>query len=160
MATRTLLYYISQALYKETTKTPIFALTDYDPDGIAIMSTYKYGSHVLSHENANLNVPVMVWLGVRSADICQNIERTTDNDDQRLLKLSARDRKKGIKMLENNVALAENGNEPGWRRELQLMLMLNVKAEMEILSDRDGGIAALVKAKLVTKMQDCYNRNI
>ena len=40
-------------------------------------------------------------------------------------------------MLENNAAFSEHGAVAEWRRELQVMLMLGVKAEMEIL-ERDG----------------------
>lgn len=36
-----------------------------------------------------------------------------------------------------------------WRRELQVMLMLNVKAEMEILADRQGGVKGWVEEKLL-----------
>lgn len=112
-------------------------LADYDPHGIAIMSTYKYGSQRLFHENYHLNVATIKWLGVKSSDIHSNILNSNEQDDQGLLRLTANDRKKATKMLENNAAFAEDGAEGEWRRELQVMLMLGVKAEMEIL-DRNG----------------------
>lgn len=111
---------------------PIFALVDFDPDGLGIMSTYKYGSVALAHENANLAVPSIRWLGVRINDIVQDA-----SDKTGLLKLSNRDRRIATRMLEKEI-LEEEGTEPEWRRELQVMLLLNVKAEIQILSSAEG----------------------
>lgn len=108
---------------------PIFALVDFDPDGIGIMSTYKHGSIALAHET-NLAVPSMKWVGVRSCDFL-----SIANDLQGLLGLTARDRRIAMKMLEKNVADAEMDVE--WKRELQVMLMLNIKAEIQILGNGD-----------------------
>lgn len=52
-------------------------------------------------------------------------------------------------MLENNAVLKEGGIEPEWRRELQIMLMLNVKVEMEILAERAEGVSGWVEKKLL-----------
>jgi meiotic recombination protein SPO11 len=94
------------------------------------MSTYKHGSMNLAHET-NLAVPSIQWLGARSRDFL-----VTDSDIQGLLSLTVRDRKIAIKMLERGVA-EEYMNEE-WRRELQVMLMLNVKAEIQILGNGDS----------------------
>lgn len=117
-----------------------------DPDGLAIMSTYKHGSLKLSHENAGLNVPSIQWLGVQSQDVLAGNEQ---DEHSGLLRLSARDRKRAADMLENSEVLQEGGIEKVWRRELQVMLMLNVKAEMEILADRQGGVKVWVEEKLL-----------
>ena len=110
------------------------------------MSTYKHGSLKLSHENAGLNVPSIQWLGIQSRDVLAGNE----NDEYSgLLRLSARDRKKAADMLEASEVLQEDGTEKVWRRELQVMLMLNVKAEMEILADRQGGVKGWVEEKLL-----------
>ncbi|KAG0646636.1 Meiotic recombination SPO11 [Hyphodiscus hymeniophilus] len=113
---------------------PIYALVDFDPDGLGILSTYKYGSVALAHENASLAVPSIRWLGVKSSDIVQ-IAGEEDKTGQ--LKLSARDRRIAGKMLEKDI-FAEEGREAEWRREVQVMLMLNVKAEIQILSSGVG----------------------
>jgi len=86
------------------------------------MSTYKHGSMALAHESATLAVPSIQWLGVRSCDFLQ------EEDAQGLLKLTARDRRIAVKMLEKDV-------EEEWRRELQIMLMVNVKAEIQVLGN-------------------------
>ncbi len=49
----------------------LFALVDFDPHGIAILRTYKYGSQRLGHEE-NATVPRLRWLGIRSNDILSN----------------------------------------------------------------------------------------
>ena len=91
------------------------------------MSTYKHGSVNLAHES-NLAVRSIQWLGVRSCHFLR-----TDRDAQGLLKLTARDRKIALKLLGKRISDGD------WRRELQLMLILNVKAEIQIL----GGGEAL-----------------
>ncbi|KAG4437979.1 hypothetical protein IFR05_006560 [Cadophora sp. M221] len=103
---------------------PIYALVDFDPDGLGIMSTYKHGSQALSHE-VNLAVPSIQWLGVRSCDFLGK-----EADARGLLKLTARDRRIALRMLGWD---GERVDE--WRGELQVMLMLNVKAEIQILGN-------------------------
>lgn len=66
-----------------------------------------------------------------------------------MLRLSGRDRSKATKMLQSSPVFRENGTEAEWRRELQVMLMMNVKGEMEILSERNEGIAGWVETQLL-----------
>ena len=108
---------------------PIVALVDFDPDGIGIMSTYKHGSMALAHESSNLAVPSIKWLGVRSSDIIES-----EGSGQGLMKLTARDRRIAMRMLEKDI-FDEQGKEDEWRRELQVMLMLNIKAEIQTLGN-------------------------
>ena len=110
------------------------------------MSNYKHGSNTLSHENENLIVPSIRWLGIRSSDI---LNEPNCEEAKGLLKLSGRDRKKAVKMLEKSAVMREDGGEAEWRRELQVMLMLNVKAEIEVLGDREGGVKGWVEEKLL-----------
>lgn len=112
-----------------------YGLVDSDPDGMAIMATYKYGSMAHTHENRRLNVPGLQWLGLRSTDVAAVPDLQGDDTS---IRLTARDRRKAAAMLKNNPACAADGPEQEWRAELQRMLMLNVKAEIEILYERDG----------------------
>ena len=146
ISTRSFLHLLSTSHDLDNVPSPIYALTDFDPDGLAIMSTYKYGSFKLSHENAGLNVPSIQWLGIQSQDV---IARNEHDECGGLLRLSARDRKKAADMLDGSQVLQEGGTENLWRRELQVMLMLNVKAEMEILAERQGGVKGWVEEKLL-----------
>jgi len=90
------------------------------------MSTYKYGSTALAHESY-VAVPSIVWFGIRCRDIIH------DHDTKGLLKLTTRDRAMASKMLQNILLQQEEE----WRRELQVMLMLNMKAEIQILGSGD-----------------------
>ncbi|KAF2626578.1 DNA topoisomerase IV, alpha subunit [Macroventuria anomochaeta] len=138
---------------------PIYAFVDLDPDGIAILSTYKYGSYRLAHENVApkdtpaLSLPNLRWLGVKRHHISRVPVNESGTDTsampelQGLMKLTARDRTKATRMLEWNLC-CETGPEQEWRRELQTMLMLNVKAELQILEELPGGVVSFLSTKL------------
>lgn len=123
-----------------------YVLVDGDPDGMAIMSTYKYGSMAHAHESARLNAPGLQWLGVRISDVVAGADILGDDV---MIPLSARDRKRAQAMLSNNPAFAEDGPEVDWRAELQTMLMLNLKAETEILYEREGSLEGWIDRKMV-----------
>lgn len=137
----------------------MFVFVDLDPDGIHIMSTYKYGSLRLSHEDAprtdapGVNLPNLKWLGVQSHQIDRkpgNEGDTTTSElanAQGIRKLTDRDRKKAGHMLEWGVC-GEHGREPEWRVELQRLLMLNIKAEMQILDEEPGGLVSWLGIQL------------
>jgi len=115
----------------------------------------------LAHCNDGLAVPGMRWLGVKSCDIIGGKRTTTlDENDQGegraekdrvgLLRLAPRDRRIARGMLGREI-LGEEGREALWRRELQVMLMLNVKAEIQILSQAPG----MLEAWLNERLGDC-----
>ncbi|TKA79858.1 hypothetical protein B0A49_01566, partial [Cryomyces minteri] len=136
IATRALLRFLAFPSPRNGfSKPPVHALVDFDPDGLGILSTYKYGSFALAHENAALAVSSIRWLGVRSTHI---MTEESVHQSQGLLRLSQRDRRKASKMLEQEV-FAADGPECEWRRELQIMLMLNVKAEIQLMDARRSG---------------------
>ncbi|SPQ21582.1 409c5484-92f9-4df4-8345-923f43554212 [Thermothielavioides terrestris] len=54
-------------------------LVDFDPDGVAIMRTYKYGSKRLGHEE-NVATPQLRWLGIFSDDILLDVT-SGDNEN-------------------------------------------------------------------------------
>ena len=151
LSTRSFLRLLSMGSNGINPTPPICCLVDFDPDGIAIMSNYKYGSRVLSHENDALNVAAIQWLGVKCKDICRNMT-AIDDEKENVLPLCKRDRKKAINMLQSNDMVSECGVEQSWRRELQVMLMLGVKAEMDVLSERDEGLNRWVEDRLLEEM--------
>ncbi|OJJ08062.1 hypothetical protein ASPVEDRAFT_143039 [Aspergillus versicolor CBS 583.65] len=122
-----------------------YALVDGDPDGMAIMSTYKYGSMAHTNENWKLNIPSLRWLGLRISEV---VESLGADGDEALMSLTRRDRRKIVSMLSNNPVWAVDGPEPEWRVELQRMLMLNVKAEVEILYDREDGLEGWIDREM------------
>lgn len=111
---------------------------------MAILSTYRHGSAALEHESASLVVPQLQWLGVQS---CDTFSHHDPSDDQGLMTLSFRDRRKSTKML-TWTHLKEDDGDAELRREAQVMLMLNQKAEIQLLDSKHGGVAAWVEAKL------------
>ncbi|KAF2815982.1 DNA topoisomerase IV, alpha subunit [Mytilinidion resinicola] len=141
---------------------PLYAMMDFDPDGLAILSTYKYGSYSLAHENSHasssstsrpLNLPQIHWIGVKSCHLTSSPVLASDRREKAvgqtegLLRLTTRDRRKARKMLEWDV-LAEDGPEAEWRAEMQRMLLLNVKAEMQIFEEQPGGSGQWLKGEL------------
>lgn len=161
---------------------PQFALVDFDPHGVAIMRTYKYGSQRLDHEE-DVTVPGLRWLGIRSDDIlgsnapghnggCNDTgshnpssqESVVDGLEERrakrariskanapsesVLPLTQRDRKKAIDIM-REIAAADNIDADGQEqmRELQRMLVLNIKAEIQAV-DNYGDIANWLDSKL------------
>ncbi|KAI5918868.1 Spo11/DNA topoisomerase VI subunit A [Camillea tinctor] len=135
---------------------PFYALVDFDPDGLAIMRTYKCGSLALGHEE-NITLPNLSWLGPKSHDIlgcpsCIHQGDSSQIDDEvpltatappRLMEVSSAltvgDRKKGVRLLEKLVVNIDQGNseeeEKELVHELQLMLILNIKAEIQAIDE-------------------------
>jgi meiotic recombination protein SPO11 len=120
---------------------PVYTLMDYDPDGMDILKTYKHGSAALAHESAELALPSVQWIGLSSNDLGQQEDL---HQSQGLLKLSGRDRRKATRMLEREPFIEK---EPEWRRELQAMLFLNMKAEIQLLEAQEGRIAGWLASK-------------
>jgi len=63
------------------------------------------------------------------------------------MRLTARDRRKATLMLAKGV-FEEGAGEEEWRREAQVMLILNAKAEIQLLSGRPGGLEGWLDGKL------------
>lgn len=145
MASRALLKRLSNCTPShEEHPPPIYGLVDCDPDGLAILSTYRHGSAALSHEHELLATPSMRWLGLRSHDIFPS---TSDNVSHTLLPMTVRDRRKAIRMLDWP-AISIGDDECNLRNELQIMLMLNMKAEIEAMAEAEGGLAGWLETKL------------
>jgi meiotic recombination protein SPO11 len=185
----------------------MFALVDFDPHGIAIMRTYKYGSRRLDHEE-NATAPRLRWLGIHSNDILskaspgrektyetwqsQSSQEPASQDSvaysfdgelvihtcqatslircsggsqnerpakrvrtswargpsESILPLTQSDRKKAVEVM-TEISRADGMDDDGadQMRELQRMLMLNVKAEIQAV-DNYGDIADWLDGKL------------
>ncbi|KAL6232867.1 hypothetical protein BDW75DRAFT_246878 [Aspergillus navahoensis] len=148
LATRSFIRKICQSISPRSilTQAPTFyALVDGDPDGMAIMSTYKYGSMAHTRENERLNLPCLQWLGLRTSEVIGGLK---SDGDETLMSLTGRDRRKIMTMLGRSPVWAVDGPEAEWRVELQRMLVLNVKTEIEILYDREGGLEGWINRKM------------
>ncbi|KAK8040935.1 Bcspo11 [Apiospora phragmitis] len=154
-------------------QTPIYALMDFDPDGVAILRTYKRGSQGMRHEE-RITVPGLLWLGVKNSDLLElqmrllsttpSVPNDGDRESQsalsssqtsnsqssrtlsqsssgsarrsqagwKLLSMSCRDRAKAVRLLRTlNDQHHQDADEIELTSELQLMLMLNMKFEIQ-----------------------------
>ena len=144
IATRSLLHSLSTHASTDESRCPIYALVDFDPDGIGILSTYKHGSVALAHENDHLRALSIRWIGVRSSII---LHASAASDGRSTLQMSRRDRRKARGLL--NKHGLQNDGETEWRRELQVMLMLNIKVEIQALSELDGGLEGWLEDEII-----------
>ncbi|RMY93861.1 hypothetical protein D0864_05620 [Hortaea werneckii] len=146
IATRAMLRFLSIPSPHNGFSSPVvIGLADYDPDGIAILDVYKHGSAAMRHENLGLKVEKLSRLGLNSRHIITC--RDEAHADQGLLTLTARDRNKACKLLERRSE--DDGAETSTvRRELQIMLMLNIKAELQLLDAATGGVSAILESTI------------
>ncbi|KAK3996629.1 meiotic recombination protein rec12 [Cladorrhinum sp. PSN332] len=167
-----------------------FGLVDFDPHGIAILRTYKYGSQRLEHE-IDSTIPQLKWLGIRSDDIMPNgplrhgngtlgrsdsqstqeyssqesqtysydgsqterppkrlrIRRVRDPSES-AAPLTQADRKKAVDVLKEICSAETIGREAvAQMQELQRMLTLNIKAEIQAV-DNYGDLADWLDERL------------
>ncbi|EXF81389.1 type IIB DNA topoisomerase [Colletotrichum fioriniae PJ7] len=130
----------------------IFALVDFDCYGIAIMRCYSHGTRGHAHENAT-TVPSIQWLGVKSEhlafrqdaiasrelDVNGSSRRPGPSTFESSSTLTLRDRTRATNMIKE---IDENGteNDRDCRRELQVMLFLGIKAEIQAV-DKTGDMS-------------------
>ena len=97
---------------------------------------YKSGSAALAHENHKLVVGRIRLLGIKNEDL-------NKEEDSGTISLTERDRKKAVQLL-------GKGSMEEWRSELQRMLYLNVKAEIQAVDvDGRGGLELYLNSKLM-----------
>lgn len=124
---------------------PIVCLVDFDPDGLRIMQCYKHGSQSLRHE-IHVVLPRLQWLGIRSADLMPDGQRGADGDREgvprelpadpaTVMPLSLRDRSCARKLLASFDEDGADVDDSEYRRELQIMLVLGVKGEIQAVDD-------------------------
>lgn len=112
--------------------------------GVDILKCYRVGSKAAA-DDLSANLPELKWLGVRYEDVQRH------GNSGSTMSLSPADRKRAIKLMENmtmdgKAALEELSD---CRDELQRMLMLNRKAEIQLLGD---DLCEWAKAKMLAVM--------
>ncbi|TDZ59888.1 Meiotic recombination protein rec12 [Colletotrichum trifolii] len=120
---------------------PVLALVDYDPDGISIMRCYSHGSRAHAHEQG-VTVPSLQWLGVRSNDVASRVARGGLGFDDQYVNgalgsinpLTQRDRTRARNIIKDLVEESDS-HDVSCRRELQVMLFLGIKAEIQAMDD-------------------------
>ncbi|KAH7250162.1 Spo11/DNA topoisomerase VI subunit A [Fusarium redolens] len=140
---------------------PLLGLFDYDPDGVKILRCYRYGSERLSHE-ADLSIQALRWLGITSAHLSRGhagtslgnygprsqVSITSIQCRDPVTYLNGRERATAISILKKISQHSSNELEASeLRRELQLMIMLGVKAEIEWL-DESGNLCSWLDGEI------------
>ncbi|KAI8288408.1 meiosis-specific topoisomerase spo11 [Colletotrichum sp. SAR11_57] len=138
-------------LHSAKPELPIYGLVDFDPYGVNIMRCYSHGSRGHAHE-VGVTVPSMQWLGIKSGDLVGRQDLEDDDAHAEVLDLTVfrrqqsesnfeatdvlkeRDRKIAKTLLRNIPDDLDEYNIQ-CRRELQIMLFLNVKAEIQAVDD-------------------------
>ena len=110
---------------------PVVGLFDYNPHGIRILLTYKFGSRAMGLESHAFAVDGICWLGVHHDDIFDTDKRCLI--DESALQPWAPSDEQVFRSLEKQIR--EMGN-PLYIREVQLMQQCRVKAEIEALNSR------------------------
>ncbi|GAB2226926.1 hypothetical protein Droror1_Dr00008724 [Drosera rotundifolia] len=121
---------------------PVLALVDSDPYGLKILSVYMCGSKNMSYDSANLTTPDIKWLGIRPSDLDKY-----KVPEQCRLPMTEQDVKTGKELLEEDFVKKN----PGWVKELELMVRTKQKAEIQALSS--FGFQYLSEVYLPLKLQ-------
>lgn len=127
----------------------IYAIVDHDPHGFNILSVYKFGSIALAHENHRLVVHEIKLLGIKNVDLNSLLNENSEANaaiDNGILPLTSHDRKKVKQLLEKGYIWAQEE----WRCELQRMLFMNLKAELQAV-DIGRGLEAYLTRKLLSE---------
>lgn len=126
MATRMFIKKINDEL-----KLPILAIMDADVYGFEILRVYSVGSKALSFEASNLAVPNIKWLGLLPADLEESSGFGIPKDVH--LKMTKSDEHRTKLLLEEEFVKRK----PAWKNQIQKLLDLGVKAEIQALNARD-----------------------
>jgi DNA topoisomerase VI subunit A len=90
------------------------------------------------HSHIQANVPELLWIGVHDSDLQGDVENQVFT--RSLLQLTSRDRSKAVAMLSRG---SLRGNQfDRWRAQLRFMLYTNIKAEIQIMTDKSSTYAA------------------
>lgn len=134
----------------------VFGLFDNDPDGIRILKCYLYGSKTLAQEQT-CTLPELEWIGLKSEDLV-----TITDVENWSLSLSVRDRTAAVSMLNSEEWKDEEGRLLPMLNdchvELQRMLWLNRKAEIQILDEMVGGLYGWLTRTLAARLESVRAR--
>ena len=126
MATRMFIKKINDEL-----KLPILAIMDADVYGFEILRVYSVGSKALSFEASNLAVPNIKWLGLLPADLEESSGFGIPKDVH--LQMTKSDEHRTKLLLDEEFVKRK----PAWRTQIQKLLDLGIKAEIQALNARD-----------------------
>jgi len=124
----------------------VATLVDFDPDGVEIAATYKFGSTLLAHER--VAVSGVDVIGVLSQDLISLITAAPGDDGGGggvvVTTLTHRDRKKALALLTRPWIPTA----PSWKAEIQRMLFWGIKCEVEVFYSSGTCFAGWVLGKV------------
>lgn len=103
---------------------PTFAIVDWDPHGVDILSVYSGGSRAMGLFSDYLALPSIQWIGLHFFDV----SKVSPNC---LIELSKHDIKKAKELMQDRPGLSHHKL---WIAEIQHMIELGKKMEIEALA--------------------------
>ncbi|KIW79776.1 hypothetical protein Z517_06390 [Fonsecaea pedrosoi CBS 271.37] len=139
-------YFLRQLLDQSPSSIPVFGLFDWDPDGVKILKCYLYGSRSLAQEHG-CDIPEAQWIGLKMEDVVSH-----QDIGNQAVQLSKRDRMTANALLANQewhdqAGIVLQGLQEAVT-EVQRMLMLNRKAEIQSLDEGQGGLEEWLMGRL------------
>lgn len=124
---------------------PLLALVDFDPDGINIYACYKYRATELPSPSITAALTRMKLIGISSHHLS-----FLENDQSvgSILILTTRDRIRAVNMLKNS----DVAKEERIRLDLQRMLVLNTKAELQHLDGTAQELRDFLRKSIATML--------
>lgn len=110
---------------------PILAIMDADVYGFEILRVYSVGSKALSFEASNLAVPEIKWLGLLPSDLEESSGFGIPSSVH--LPMTKSDEHRTKLLLEEEFVKRK----PAWKEQIQKLLDMKVKAEIQALNARD-----------------------
>lgn len=111
------------------TKLPIISVADPDPFGLEIMKCYSQGSINLAHENFNLAVPSLMWVGIFLNDIEESGIQLHKHNSKELTE-------KDKIALENLLNDKYMKLTPIWKATIEEMRIVSRKTSFEIMHEK------------------------
>ena len=112
---------------------PVLGLFDYNPHGVRILLTYKFGSTRMGLESHAFAVDSIQWLGVHYNDIFDT-DGVCVIDDSALQPWAVSDDRVFSGVLTQ--VMSSSIDNIHYKREIQLMQKVKIKAEIEALNSR------------------------
>lgn len=122
----------SRSLLKQLqryTGLPVIGVADPDPSGVEIMKYYSQGSVNLAHENFNLTVPSLMWVGLTLDDVEKSGIKLNNFNS---VELSDRDEKILGSLLNDKYMRLT----PIWKMAVEKMRAIGRKTSFEVMHER------------------------
>lgn len=120
---------------------PLLALMDFDPDGFNIYGCYKYRATEVASAPITQALSRMQFIGLSSSHIDLF---ASGHSAGSVMPLTPRDRTRAVNMLMHSKV----SKEEALRLDLQRMLMLDVKAELQHIDGEEEQLLAFLKSNI------------